>query len=140
MVRKKIKTFTLQEANGLIPELKKRLKHLQIQKENYSRLHDALFVHELVCAAEKSNGFFEEDNLEENIRGLEQAIEDLAKDVEAIFNMGCILRNIEKGQIDFPAIFNDEKIYWSWEQDEPSILYYRSCPGGKTGERTLLPS
>jgi hypothetical protein len=139
MVRKKIKTFTLPEANALIPELKKRFKHLQIRKEAYTRLHDVLFVHELVCVAEKTKGFFEEDNLEENILGLEQAIEDLAKDVEAIFDMGCVLRNIEKGQVDFPAVFDGKKIYWSWEQDEPSILYYRACPG-KRSERIPIPS
>lgn len=139
MARKKRRIFSLHEANELIPELQKRLKHLQLQKETYRRLHDALFVHELVCVAERSTGFFEKDDLEENIHALERSIEDLAKDIEAVFGMGCILRDIEKGCVDFPAVLGDKKIYWSWRQDETSIQHYRPFQNGP-GERLLIPA
>ena len=104
MEKKKGKIFTLREAEALLPELEKRLKHLQSKKEAYSRTHDSLFMHELVCAAERSHGFPEEkDDLEAGIRALEEAIEGLAADVEAIFALGCVLRNIvafSQGKLD----------------------------------------
>jgi len=137
MSKRTHKLFSLQEANALIPELSRRIQHLRTRKETYNRLHDALFVHELVSTAERANGFFEKDDLEENVRSLEQAIENLAKDIEAIFGLGCILRDIEKGRVDFPAVLRDQKIYWSWQDDEPSIKCYR-LSGERYGEKILI--
>ncbi|HOE69077.1 MAG TPA: DUF2203 family protein [Candidatus Omnitrophota bacterium] len=124
MKKKKCKTFRLKEANALLPEIEKRLKRLQKKKEAYARVHDQLFVHELVSAAERLNGLAENDDLEARIAGLEQAIEDLAKDVEAILEMGAILRDLERGRIDFLADLEGKPVFWSWELGEPSIGFY----------------
>lgn len=139
MTGKKRKVFNLEEANALLPELEKRLRHLQNKKEAYSRAHDMLFMHELVCAAEKSNGFFDPaDDLEEGIHALEEAIENLAGDVEAIFHLGCILRNIEKGQVDFVGARDGQTVYFAWQLGEPSIQYFRPL-GSNFCERLTLP-
>ena len=138
MTKKNKRTFTLQEADALLPELEKRLKHLQSKKETYSRMHDSLFMHELVCAAERSNGLLEEkDDLEDGIRALEEAIEGLAGDVEAIFALGCILRNIERGHVEFFGAHDGEEVYFSWQLGEPSVAHYRPL-GKKAHERVSL--
>ena len=139
MDKKKRKTFTLQEADALLPELEKRLKHLQNKKEAYSRTHDSLFMHELVCAAERSNGLSEEkDDLEEGIRALEEAIEGLAGDIEAIFALGCILRNIERGHVEFFGAHEGVEVYFSWQLGESHVGHYRPL-GKKAHERMPLP-
>jgi len=123
---KKKRVFTLEEAEALLPSLEKRLKLLQNKKEAYSRAHDGLFVHELVCTAEQSNGLWEEnDGLEAGIHALEEAIEELAQDVEAVFSMGCILRNIEKGQVEFLGLHEGKRVYFSWQAGESHIKHYR---------------
>lgn len=126
MPRKKSKTFTLEEADALLPALEKCLKLLRIKKEAYGRTHDLLFMHELVCAAERTHGFPEEnDDLEDGIHALEEAIGDLARDVDEIFAMGCFLRNIEKGHVEFRGFYQGEKVYFSWHLGEPTIRFYR---------------
>lgn len=118
--------FTQQEAEALLPELEKRLHQLRTKKEIYSRRHDTLFMHELVCVAEKAGGFCEEnDDLEGGIHALEEAIEDLAKDVEAIFSMGCMLRNIDQGHIEFLGFQDGQEVYFSWRLGEPHSCCYR---------------
>ena len=127
MTKKKSKVFTLQEANDLLPELEKCLKLLRTKKEAYSRTHDLLFMHELVCAAERTHGLLEEkDDLENGIHALEEAIEDLAKDVEAVFAMGCLLRDLEKGHVEFLGTHHGKKVFFSWHLGEPRVSYYRS--------------
>jgi hypothetical protein len=136
--KKNVKVFTLQEADGLLPELEKCLKLLRTKKEAYSRTHDLLFMHELVCAAERTQGLLEEkDDLEDGIHALEEAIEDLAKDVDAIFAMGCLLRNIEKGQVEFFGMHDGQKVYFSWQLGEPRVSHYRPL-GKKVHERMPL--
>ena len=139
MAKKKSRIFTLQEADALLPELEKCLKFLRTKKEAYSRTHDLLFMHELVCTAERTHGFLEEeDGLENGIHALEEAIEELAKDIEAIFAMGCFLRNIETGHIEFPGHHEGFRVYFSWRLGEPCVGHYRSS-GKKVHERMPLP-
>ena len=139
MAKKKSKTFTLQEADALLPELEKSLKLLRTKKEAYSRTHDSLFMHELVCAAERSNGLPEEkDDLEAGIRTLEEAIEGLAGDVEAIFELGCVLRNIERGHVEFFGTHDGQEVYFSWQLGESCVGHYRR-PEKKSRERIPLP-
>jgi len=138
VTKKKHKVFSLHQANSLLPDLEKRLRHLQNKKEAYSRTHDSLFMHELICAAERSKGLVEEqDDLEMGIHALEDAIEELAKDVEAIFASGSILRNIEKGQVEFLGEHDGETVYFSWELGEPEITYYRTLHSPRHERRTL---
>jgi hypothetical protein len=137
MSKKNPKVFSIEEADALLPELERSLARLRAQKEAYSRTHDLLFMHELVCAAERSNGFSEEkDDLEDGIHALEEAIEALAKDVDAIFEKGCLLRNIEKGRVDFPGIYGGEKVFFVWELGEPEIARYR-LPGRSSVEKPI---
>lgn len=126
MINKNRKVFTLQEASALLPDLEQRLKSLQDKKEAYSRAHDALFMHELVCAAERSNGLSnEQDDLEAGIHSLEETIEDLAKDVEEFFSLGGILRNLDKGHVEFLGRHEGETVYFSWQLGESAIQHYR---------------
>lgn len=138
VAKKKNRIFTLQEADALLPELEKCLKLLRTKKEAYSRTHDLLFMHELVCTAERTQGFLEkEDDLEDGIHALEEAIEELAKDVEAIFAMGCLLRNIEKGHVEFLGTHEGREVYFSWQLGEPCVRHYRP-PERKVHERVPL--
>ncbi len=139
MTQRKIRIFTLPEAEALLPELEKKLKLLRTQKEAYSRTHDLLFLHELVCTAERTHGLPEEkDDLEDGIHALEEAIENLAQDVEAIFATGCLLRNIEKGLVEFFGVHEGREVYFSWQLGEPRVSYYRPI-GKKVYERVPLP-
>ena len=135
---KKKRIFSREEADALLPKLEKCLKLLRTKKEAYSRTHDLLFMHELVCAAERTHGLSEEkDDLEDGIHALEEAIEDLAKDVEAIFAMGCFLRNIEKGHVEFFGTHEGRQVYFSWRLGEPRVCHYRPL-GKKVHERVPL--
>jgi hypothetical protein len=137
---KKKRIFSREEADALLPELEKRLKLLRTKKESYSRTHDLLFMHELVCTAERTHGFLDQkDDLEDGIHALEEAIEDLAKDVEAVFALGCILRNIEKGSVDFLGTHEGQEVYFSWQLGEFRVSHYRPL-GKKIHERLPLSS
>jgi len=140
---KKRRVFSKEEADALVPELEKRLRNLREKKESYSRTHDSLFMHELVCAAERSNGLPEErDDLEAGIHALEEAIEELAKDIEGIFAIGCFLRDIETGYVEFLGLYDGQEVYFSWRLGEPGVAHYRLMNGKRhdriplSGEKT----
>jgi hypothetical protein len=119
------KLFSLEEANSMLPELETRLSRLLEKKEDYARRHDELLMHELIIDAERHGGLSQETaDLEEEIRTLETAIADLEKDIHAIHELGCIVRNVEKGWVDFLGRWRGELIYFCWRRGEMSIQFY----------------
>ncbi len=129
------KIFSKAEAEALLPELESRLKDLHQKKDAYNRVHDSLFMHELLCDAERSQGFSEgTEDLETSMFALEEAIEALAKDVEAIFALGCFLRHIEKGIIEFHGVHEGRDVFFLWRRGEPIITRYR-LPREKTEKK-----
>ena len=51
--------------------------------------------------------------------------------------MGCILRNIEKGHVEFFGANDGLEVYFSWQLGEPRVCYYRPL-GKKIHERIPL--
>ncbi len=132
------KVFTLEEANLLLPELEKRLSALLEKKENYTRHHDELLMHELIAHAENKGGLFPVSiGLEEEIRLLEAAIVRLEEDIRSIQALGCVLRNVEQGWVDFLGEWKGEQIYFCWRKGESSIQFYHPLKGDMTERRPL---
>ena len=133
--------FLLEEANALLPELEKRLSSLLEKKENYARRHDELFMHELIVRAEQHGGLFPlpDDELEERMHLLEKSITGLEKDIHEIHDLGCILRSLEKGWVDFLGRLEGELIYFCWQRGEKSIQFYHHLQKDITERLPLTP-
>lgn len=130
--------FSLEEANALLPELDSRLARLIHKKEAYARCHDELLMHELLVQAEYHAGTpADPDGIEADIRAVEAAIEDMEKEIEQIRALGCVLRSIDRGWVDFLATRDGETIYFCWRRGEKSIQFFRSARGGMTARQPL---
>ena len=127
--------FTLEEANQLIPELQTHLNRLFQKKEDYARRHDQLFIGELLHEAENTHAALDRD-LEAEIQKMEAAIFYLEQDLIKIREMGCILRNLKRGFVDFLGERNGESIYFCWKFGETSIRFYHPV---KTRVQQRLP-
>ena len=134
------KSFTLEQANQLIPEVERRLGLICSKRAVYLRIHDDVFVQELANDAEKKTGpdFFDSD-LEKDIQNLEETIYELAKEIDELIDLGCILRSIDAGLVDFPGQHQGERVFFAWKAGEKQITFlrHRGAAGAST-ERTPL--
>lgn len=135
----KPRVFTLEEAGALLPELQRRLSDLFNKRQTYLQKHDMLFMQELLNHAERSSAPSTSDplELEKEIQELETAIGALENDVREIHALGCIIRDLETGRIDFLGKKDDEMIYYCWKWGDKDIHYYYPV-GGKFSERRSL--
>ena len=125
--------FTLEEANALIPVLETRLDKILSKREAHRRQHDVLLIHQLLETAEGHAGTEGvSPDLEQEIRNMEDEISQLEKDVAEIHSLGCILRSIEKGFVDFLSKRQDKKVFLCWKKGERAIHYYHSFKDGMT--------
>ena len=120
------KTFTLQQANEMLPEVQRRLGLILQKRSAYLRIHDAVFVQELAHDAEKKAGadLFDSD-LEKDIQNLEETIYDLAKEIDGLIDLGCVLRSLDLGLVDFPGQHQGERVFFSWKTGEKEIGFIR---------------
>jgi len=119
------RVFSLEEANALLPELESLLGGLAEKKKNTERLHDELLMHELLTQAELPKiPSRSPADLSPQIRDLDGSLEELEKTMEAIHALGCILRSVERGWVDFLGRRGDQWIYFCWRRGEKNIRFF----------------
>ncbi|MCD9025379.1 DUF2203 domain-containing protein [Cohnella silvisoli] len=131
------KLFTPSEANELLPQLKEDLAILQTlvgQIENqYLELQKIKTMSEKssVRSASGEDPFFE----------IESKLDFMQIETELLINnferRGVMLKMINPGLIDFPAVLNGEEILICWREGEESVTHYHGWDDGFAGRKAL---
>src|SRR5208282_948349 len=61
----------------------------------------------------------------------------LQRALESIQATGCLVKDLEVGLLDFPAILNDEEVLLCWRLGEDRPRYYRSVDEGFSARKPL---
>jgi hypothetical protein len=59
--------------------------------------------------------------------------------LERIEETGCIVKDLDKGLLDFPAVINHEAVYLCWRLGEDRIRFYHRQDEGFAGRKPLDP-
>jgi hypothetical protein len=119
--------FTREEANALLPQLTTLLTQLREAKDE---LTDAE-AHEALSEAAPTNGGGEEG------RQVGVAFLEVRRMLETVERAGLVLRDIDRGLIDFPALSDGREIYLCWELGEDEVAYWHDLEGGYGGREPL---
>jgi hypothetical protein len=65
--------------------------------------------------------------------------ESLKSAVEKIQATGCVLKDLDVGLLDFPAVINNEEVYLCWRLGEERIRFWHRQDEGFSGRRPLDP-
>lgn len=132
------RTFTLSEANALLPQLKEDLAKLQELvkqfEDRYLELQEKKAEIERT-AVDRNGGrdpFFEREGELDFLR-LEA---DLL--IGNFARKGAMLKMINPGLIDFPAVLNGEDVLMCWKEGEESITHYHDWHDGFKGRKLIL--
>jgi hypothetical protein len=119
--------FTRAEANALLPQLKALLNQLREAKDE---LTDAE-AHEALSEAAPGNGGGEEG------RQVGVAFLEVRRLLETIEQSGIVLRDIDRGLVDFPAVIDGSEVYLCWELEEDDVAYWHDMAAGYGGREPL---
>jgi hypothetical protein len=72
---------------------------------------------------------FEHDKLAESLKGA----------LEKIQSTGCLIKDLDSGLLDFPAIINNEEVYLCWKLGEERIRFWHRQNEGFAGRKPLNP-
>ncbi len=126
--------FTLQEAESLLPRLAELLAEMRGLKEEYDRFRSR--VGELDQKM-RGNGHMVEGELKEAQAGLERTAGDLNSLAEQVNEMGCELKDIDQGLVDFRAEMGGREVYLCWKLPEQRIDWWHELDTGFAGRQPL---
>ena len=75
--------------------------------------------------------------LKEAQDGLERAVAELNELVEQVNELGCELKGIEEGLIDFRTEMDGREVYLCWKLGEAAIDWWHDLDTGFSGRRPL---
>jgi hypothetical protein len=119
--------YTVDEANALLPSVKPLLRRLRDAKD---LLTDSE-AHEALSDASPENGGGEPG------RQVGEAFLEVRKLLGTMEEAGIVVRDIDRGLIDFPAIRDGHEIYLCWELGEDSVGHWHEIESGYRGRRQL---
>jgi hypothetical protein len=134
------KFFTLGEAEQLIGLLETTLERIKRNKQHFLWLQGEIAVLELVveCGATEKNPDTVDLGVKKKKFG--KLAREIEKDVSAIEETGCILRDVDTGVVDFFSIQDGTVVFLCWKKGEDSIRYWHSIREGFAGRQPLARS
>ena len=127
------KVFTLAEATSLMEPVRRIVRQIQADKQKANEGRVA--YEQLDEAHARGNGY----DMKREI--LATQIIDHMKAVQGGFNrlkeLGCELKDIEMGLIDFPSMRDGKLINLCWMIDEESIAYWHTLDTGFASRKPL---
>jgi len=119
--------FSRDEANALLPRLKPLLRQLRDAKDELTDEE----AHEALSEAAPANGGGEEG------RQVGIAFLEVRRLLEALADSGIVLRDIDRGLVDFPAILEGREAYLCWELGEDEVSFWHDLSSGYRGREPL---
>lgn len=125
---KELKVFTVEEANQLIPKLTEMLRELQAKQEKIFSQEVEIDALEILYPGTESEELA--PPLNAAIKVYEGLIDRFYSLVDEIHGMGCFLKDIEMGLIDFYTLYQDRVVYLCWKLGEPAVGFWHEVGRG----------
>jgi hypothetical protein len=119
--------FTREEANALLPQLTAMLDRLREAKDDLTDNE----AHEALSESAPGNGGGEEG------KQIGVAFLEVRRLLETIEQSGIVLRDIDRGLVDFPAVLDGLEVYLCWELGEDEVGYWHDLETGYGGREPL---
>lgn len=128
--------FTVGEANALLPQLERQLEQLQAL---YRRAREKFIeLQRLRAVGHREDGtLIMQYDYRLARRDYQDLVERVHRLLEDIHALGCEVKHIEEGLVDFPARIGGREVYLCWRLGEPAVSYYHGVQEGYAGRRPI---
>ena len=121
--------FTVEEANALLPALELVFSDLARLRSELEQAIRAVGGAEQAVAI-LQRGEAPEHSRERQAESLRQVAQEVGTAVERVNALGCVLKDLEAGLVDFYAMRDDEPVFLCWQLGEPAVAHWHSLDGG----------
>ena len=133
-----LKLFTLESANRLLPSVRGRLAELRASHREILALQGRVDIEEL--AGTDPAGHLTDaarNRIAELNETLLKTMETFEEQFEDFTALGCELKDLAKGLVDFYTMRDGTLAYLCWHDGEESIRYWHPLEGGFSARQEL---
>jgi hypothetical protein len=123
-----MKLFTVEEANALLPQLRRLWADIGQQRDVIRRL-----APESKRASERAR---ENGGSSAGIRYL-AALQQIDERLQQIIALGIEIKDFERGLCDFPHLRDGRLVFLCWQQGEDRIQWWHELESGFAGRQPL---
>ncbi|MDD5139367.1 MAG: DUF2203 domain-containing protein [Verrucomicrobiales bacterium] len=121
------KHYTREEANALLPQIRKWLERLNRLREDLQRCEKRL------------SGLTEQGNDigGETVNNWIRALADMQELLAEFQRREIFIKDLERGLLDFPALIGGKEVFLCWESDEEAVEFWHDLETGFGGRERL---
>jgi hypothetical protein len=128
--------FTLQQAERLLPDVERAIREAIGLKAEYqqaeTKLRSEMQRVTMLGGVDMNRGAFAELRTRR-----ESSAERLKEVIEEIHEIGCLVKDLDIGLIDFPTLFRGEEVYLCWKLGETGIAFWHGVEEGFRGRKAI---
>lgn len=130
--------FTIAEVNALLPFLSRSLEELQALLTEARAKRREMDLIKAVGYREDGSLIMEYDYKAAR-RDLDRTVQEANRRIDDIHALGCQIKSIELGLVDFPARINGCDVLLCWRLGEEQVGYYHLWDTGYADRRPIQP-
>jgi len=128
------RTFTLEEATALLPRLREILAEMQEKKPRIDGLRQEILA---MTKKASGNGHVVSQDVRDRQKEAQALVERLNELSAKIKDIGCEIKGIDEGLVDFPSEREGRTVYLCWKLGEETIAYWHELDTGFGGRQPL---
>ena len=128
MKRQFAKHFSIGEARAMLPQLRRLFKELHVRRERVSKAEEQL-SHSL----DQSGG----DLGGKLVSAMLTDLVALNAEIRQLQERGLIIKDFDRGLVDFPSLRDGREVFLCWELEEDDIEFFHDIEDGYSGRERL---
>jgi hypothetical protein len=129
------RVFTVEEANALLETVRPLAEQMVAHQR---ALAEAMARQERIESKVRTNGgAIPPSEPAEVAAAISEEAEAVARCLERIQELGAVVKDLDAGLVDFPAIRGDEEVFLCWQLGEDEIRYWHGVDEGFAGRKPL---
>lgn len=129
-----LKFFSLDEANEMLPKVRTQIKLLREVRKRIVSKQALVDIEELTAP---SGGRVDRQRQDQLLGEIEQDVHSFHKTLEAFQGMGCELKDLERGLVDFYSMRGNDVVFLCWMDGEDSIQWWHPLDSGVKGRKPI---
>jgi hypothetical protein len=127
--------FTPDEANALLAEVRPTAEELVVHRR--AMADAAAGQARLVRRIAGNGGDFDPQEPRSLQETFEREAAAVADCVERLERLGVVVKDLERGLVDFPALHDGEEVLLCWEVGEDEVAFWHGLDEGFAGRKPL---
>lgn len=128
--------FKLSEAEALLPRVEPAIREAIFLMQEHSAADQKLKQETQRIMMLGGADINREEMAQQRARREASAVA-LAAAVEKIHDLGCQVKDLQMGLVDFPSLYRNEEVLLCWKLGESSITYWHGLQEGFRGRKPI---